>query len=117
VTNIEVKRGRCEARRDRASADGSLNFSLTWIAAPRYHRASADGVSISAFTDGRNALLSWEVRLKLNLHRLKPDGIQGNIASFLRSKLNLHRLKRDGIRMDFSHRLGVGGIQEESGRV
>ena len=60
-------------------------------------------------TDDRNVLLSWEVRLKLNLHRLKPDGIQENTASFLRSKLNLHRLKRNGIRMDFSHRLEVGG--------
>jgi hypothetical protein len=54
-------------------------------------------------TNGRKALPSREVRLKLNLHRLKPDGIQGNIASFLRSKLNLPRLKPDGIRMDFSH--------------
>jgi len=36
------------------------------------------------------------VRLKLNLHRLKHDGIP-NRQSSVRLKLNLHRLKRDGI--------------------
>jgi hypothetical protein len=36
------------------------------------------------------------VRLKLKLHRLKPDGI--GHASFVRLKLKLHRLKPDGFR-------------------
>ena len=48
--------------------------------------------------------------MKLNLHRLKPDGIQEDIASFLRVKLNLRWLKPDGIVLDaaifeFSHSL------------
>src|SRR5882724_1139470 len=83
--NFNLTTGQCP-RCHRASADGVSNFNLTTGPCPRYHRPSADGASTSTSLRDPGPIglepiwhlpggLELSVRLKLKLHRLKPDGI------------------------------------------